>query len=114
MVGDAVRSLRLRDRTTVVTVENPSFTTLLAETQLNDPFALKLLKALFLVKYVKPFKATQRKWAIAGLIVVGLSLAFGCIAIVLSLAAAAARPPPFLSPARTIREDTVFLGRIRY
>lgn len=33
---------------------------LLAEKQLNNPFALKVLKALFLVKYFKPFKATQR------------------------------------------------------
>ncbi|MFL0648693.1 BREX system P-loop protein BrxC [Cylindrospermopsis raciborskii UAM/DH-BiRr] len=30
------------------------------ERQLNSPFAIQLLKALFLVKYVKEFKATQR------------------------------------------------------
>lgn len=31
-----------------------------AEQHLNHPFAVKVLKALFLVKYVKEFKATQR------------------------------------------------------
>lgn len=33
---------------------------LLAENQLNEPFAVQLLKALFLVKYVKGFKSTVR------------------------------------------------------
>jgi len=33
---------------------------LTAERHLNDPFAVKVLKALFLVKYVKEFKATAR------------------------------------------------------
>ena len=33
---------------------------LLAENELNDPFAVQVLKALFLVKYVKGFKSTIR------------------------------------------------------
>lgn len=37
---------------------------------------------------VEAFKATQRKWAIAGLIVIGLSVAFGCLAVILSTLAA--------------------------
>ncbi len=37
---------------------------------------------------VEHFKATQRKWAIAGLIVLGLSLGLACVAVVLSVIAA--------------------------
>lgn len=32
---------------------------------------------------VEAFKSTQRKWAIAGLILIGISVVFGCLAIVL-------------------------------
>lgn len=35
-----------------------------AETNLEHPFAIKLLKALFLVKYVKEFKASERNLAV--------------------------------------------------
>lgn len=35
-----------------------------AETNLDHPFAVKLLKALFLVKYVKEFKASERNLAV--------------------------------------------------
>ena len=37
---------------------------LTAEQNLDHPFAVKLLKALFLVKYVKEFKATERNLAV--------------------------------------------------
>ena len=33
---------------------------IVAETHLDDAFAVRVLKALFLVKYVKEFKATAR------------------------------------------------------
>lgn len=32
---------------------------------------------------IEHFKATQRKWAMAGLILIGISFLFGCLAIVL-------------------------------
>jgi hypothetical protein len=35
-----------------------------AERHLGDPFAVRLLKALFLVKYVKEFKATLRNLSV--------------------------------------------------
>ena len=35
-----------------------------AEKQLDNPFAIRLLKALFLVKFIKEFKATQRNLSI--------------------------------------------------
>lgn len=37
---------------------------------------------------VEHFKATQRKWAIAGLVVLGLSLGLACLAVFLTIAAA--------------------------
>ena len=38
---------------------------------------------------VEAFKSTQRKWAIAGLIIIGLSFALSCLIIIISAAASA-------------------------
>lgn len=39
---------------------------------------------------VEAFKATQRKWAIAGLIIIGISVALSCVIVLFSLIAASA------------------------